>query len=342
MGRKIMTIVFIFCMFLGCSNAGDEYQLKPGTEPYKLAETLSKAVPFLNPGENNVLARTKLFTVTSGELITVMHQSLGLRSNQLKTLTAERLKSILRQNLIRLVEKKIILAEAERAGLTATRADIDSVFTQQYEFFGGEEAFNNHVSQNGLQMVHVIRDVEQGIVIDKYVDTIVGKDLDVDETELRKLYAEKSRAAQTASVRHILLMTEEKSDAEKGVLFNRMKALLKRAESGEDFAALAERYSEDPGSNRNGGLYEDFGRGEMVKTFDDAAFSVPVGSISDIIETQFGYHILKVEGRKGETRTFEVMRDELYTAALIEKKNLAYDSHLRVLKEIVQLEKVEF
>ena len=127
-------------------------------------------------------------------------------------------------------------------------------------------------------------------------------------------------------------MTEDKSETEKKAVYNRMESLMKRARAGEDFAKLAEAYSEDPGSNRNGGLYKNIGRGEMVKPFDDAAFSVPVGNVSNIVETRYGYHILKVEDRGGETRSFEEMREELHITALIEKKNNAYENHLQKVR----------
>ena len=66
-----------------------------------------------------------------------------------------------------------------------------------------------------------------------------------------------------------------------------MKKILTRAKAGEDFGELAKRFSEDPGSKDKGGLYENFKRGTMVKPFEDAAFTVTIGELSDIIETQF-------------------------------------------------------
>jgi len=73
--------------------------------------------------------------------------------------------------------------------------------------------------------------------------------------------------------------------------------ILKRARAGEDFAKLAEQYSSDPGSKVKGGDLGWFGRGQMVKPFEDAAFSMQPGQISDIVESDFGYHIIKVEER---------------------------------------------
>jgi len=99
-----------------------------------------------------------------------------------------------------------------------------------------------------------------------------------------------------------------------------MQSILDRALKGEDFAALARQYTEDPGSKESGGLYENFPRGQMVKPFEDAAFKLPIGSISDIVETQYGYHVLLIVNRARETRPFEQVKAELETNLINAKK----------------------
>jgi len=113
----------------------------------------------------------------------------------------------------------------------------------------------------------------------------------------------------------------------------KMEEILAKAKSGEDFGELARQHSEDDGSKENGGLYENFGRGRMVKPFEEAAFSVPVGEISPIVETDFGFHIIKVIDRKKETRPLEEVRPELEARIKQEKKTGGYQSYLAKLKE---------
>ncbi|MBC8030053.1 MAG: peptidylprolyl isomerase [Pyrinomonadaceae bacterium] len=85
---------------------------------------------------------------------------------------------------------------------------------------------------------------------------------------------------------------------------NRPKAeeVLKRARAGEDFVKLAKEFSTEPGAKEKGGDLGWFGHGQMVPEFEQAAFAMKPGEISDIVETKFGYHIIKLEDRKTETK----------------------------------------
>jgi parvulin-like peptidyl-prolyl isomerase len=134
-------------------------------------------------------------------------------------------------------------------------------------------------------------------------------------------------------VRHILILTQGKTDPEKAEARKKIDDLLAKVKAGEDFAGLAKQYSEDPGSKDNGGLYENFPRGQMVKPFDEAAFSVPVGGISGVVETSFGYHIIQVVDRKNETRPFEEVRAELESRLKQGKQGTVVQDFIKGLKD---------
>src|SRR3954452_12390039 len=108
---------------------------------------------------------------------------------------------------------------------------------------------------------------------------------------------------------HILLKTEGKDDA---AVKAKAEEILKQARAGADFAELARKNSDDEASNKNGGDLDYFGRGRMVAEFDQVAFTLAPGQISDLVKTQYGYHIIKVVDKKAATtRPLAEVRQQL-------------------------------
>lgn len=135
------------------------------------------------------------------------------------------------------------------------------------------------------------------------------------EADLKIRYDEQRdqyQVGEQVRARHILLkMSPDASDEDKTALRSKAVDIRKRALEGEDFAALAVEFSEDS-TAASGGDLGFFGRGVMTGAFEDAAFALEPGQISDLIETQFGIHIIKVEEKKAaHTRTLDEVRDEL-------------------------------
>ncbi len=125
-------------------------------------------------------------------------------------------------------------------------------------------------------------------------------------------------------VRHILFsLADGVSDERKAATRSTAHRILERARKGEDFAALAEEYSQDTGTASNGGDLGFFGRGRMVKPFEEAAFGMEVGQVSDLVETTFGFHIIKVEAIQPERiKPLEEVADTV-TEELLERKSRA-------------------
>ncbi len=107
--------------------------------------------------------------------------------------------------------------------------------------------------------------------------------------------------------RHVLIKVESNaSDEDKAKALEQAESVRRKALAGSDFAALAKKYSEDEGTAKKGGDLGYNPRGRMVKTFDDAQFAVEVGGVSEVVESPFGFHVIKVEGK----REGDVPRDE--------------------------------
>jgi peptidyl-prolyl cis-trans isomerase D len=116
---------------------------------------------------------------------------------------------------------------------------------------------------------------------------------------------------------HILLRTEGKDEA---TVKAAAEDVLKQAKAGGDFAALAKKYSDDEGTKEKGGDLDFFGRGRMVPEFDTAAFAMKPGEISDLVKTQYGFHIIKLVDKKGGTsKTIDEVRQQLTDQLSFEK-----------------------
>lgn len=116
---------------------------------------------------------------------------------------------------------------------------------------------------------------------------------------------------------HILLKTDGKDDA---AVKAKAEDILKQARSGADFAELAKKYSEDEGSAKNGGDLDYFGRGRMVPEFDQAVFAMQPGQISDLVKTQYGYHIIKlIDKKNATTRPLQDVRQQIVDQLAYEK-----------------------
>jgi parvulin-like peptidyl-prolyl isomerase len=157
-------------------------------------------------------------------------------------------------------------------------------------------------------------------------------DADVDE-----YYKAHQSEFEEVKARHILISTsppEDEGDTDKPgdkVSDKKPKALTKeeaqkkaqsvldRVHKGEDFAKLAEQYSDDPGSKVKGGDLGYFTKGQMVPAFDEAAFTLKTGEISGLIETQFGFHIIKVEDRRTEQSSDPTVHQRIVEALKQEK-----------------------
>jgi len=153
-------------------------------------------------------------------------------------------------------------------------------------------------------------------IVNEYMAKVVIKDIGVTDKDV-ELYYElvkgKYTVPEQARARHILIKTSKTStDEEKRKAKAKTEEILERLKKGEDFAKLAEQYSEDAKSKAKGGDLGYFSRGKKADSFENAAFTLKPGEISGIIETNFGFHILKTEDIKAaRTKTLEEVKSLL-------------------------------
>ncbi|MBY0277033.1 SurA N-terminal domain-containing protein [Candidatus Binatia bacterium] len=144
-----------------------------------------------------------------------------------------------------------------------------------------------------------------------------GENVAITEEQITADYEENLSTKYTQQhevhARHILLrVPRDADDAAKTTARSKAEDIKKKIDAGGDFAALAKEFSEDPGSRDNGGDVGFFPRGRMVAEFDEAAFSLKPGEVSDVVETPFGFHVIKVEEvREERQKPLEEVRAEI-------------------------------
>ncbi|MDQ6423193.1 peptidylprolyl isomerase [Paenibacillus sp. LHD-117] len=180
-----------------------------------------------------------------------------------------------------LILENLVQQEADAASISITDQDITDEIEAIKLQFGTEEAFQGALAQNGYTMEALRADMKISAMIRKVLESKT----DVTDEEV-KAYFDENKAtlggnAEQVRASHILVDTKEEADA-----------ILAELKAGADFAETAKAKSKD-GSAANGGDLDFFGRGQMVAEFEEAAFALEVGQISEVVKSEFGYHIIK-------------------------------------------------
>jgi foldase protein PrsA len=323
---KMFLIVLLALSIFSCTSREKGQILEKGTPNYELATKLAEIDSTLNPDENMVLATTTRHEITVGDVILKMRSRFGKQAENLSKQPAASIKNLIEEYAENTGMIKILLFEAKNKGINVTAAEVDSVLEAQYKQAGGKENLMKILEENGVSPETLHNDFLETETLKRFYKKVREEAVNISEEEIDEAY----KNDKSASVRHILLLTKDKTDEQKQELRTQIEGLLERAKAGEDFAELAKQYSEDPGSKEKGGLYEDFPRGQMVPPFDEAAFGVPVGELSDIVETSYGFHILKIEDRKKEDRDRDKVKAELSSK---KSQNAVKDSYEALKKE---------
>ena len=148
---------------------------------------------------------------------------------------------------------------------------------------------------------------------------VLGK-INLKEKDYEAYYNEHKKEFENPEMvraRHILIAVKPNAtEEEKKAALTKAEEILDKAKKGEDFSKLASEYSDDPGSKAKGGDLGFFTQGSMVGKFEQAAFTLKPGEISPVVETEFGYHIIKVEERKAaEQQPYETVKEQVKARA---------------------------
>lgn len=232
--------------------------------------------------------------------------------------------SIKEQALNSLIEIELAYQDAKAKKISAKKEEIDSRLDEFKKRFKEEKDFYDYLKSQGMDLSRLKREIEREIIVNKYIDEIILKDVKgPKEEEIKKFYDDNPTyfiRPESVKASHILVSVQENATPEqKKEAKKKADGILKELKKGANFEDLAKEKSDCP-SKEKGGDLGFFPKGAMVKPFEDVAFSLKPGVLSDVVETKFGYHIILVKEHKQEEKIkLEEAKDKI--KSFLEEKN---------------------
>jgi peptidyl-prolyl cis-trans isomerase C len=243
-------------------------------------------------------------------------RSLGYAKDQLSRMNREVPESEIEKMVLdQLIASELLFQESKKEGITINDKTADEKLDQWKKQFPNDDEYKKAMQGMNLTEDIVRTDVKRDLAIEKLiVDKFADKTV-IPEKDMRDYYDEHPdmfKQPEQVQASHILIKAgTEATESEKKAALNKIKEIQEKQKKGEDFAELAKAHSECPSSAKGGDLGY-FGRGQMVPPFEEAAFGMKPGEVSDIVTTQFGYHLIKVTDKKpGTTVPFDVVKDRI-------------------------------
>ena len=248
-----------------------------------------------------------------------------------------------RQNLLNiLIGQELLYQDAGTKKLQVDQAAVDVEIGKLKEQLPSEEAFEEFLKGNGLTAEYFNSFTRRRMSIDNLIQKEIAGDIEVTPGEINDFYTTNPQnfaIPEQVRARHILIKVEE--TAEEAVIAEAEEKIVKirqEAISGADFTELAKKHSEGPSGPRGGDLGL-FPRGQMVKPFEEVAFTIKPGEISEPVRTQFGFHLIKVE----EHQDAGAVSEEEAAGSIIEfltrrKVNDAVMGRVNTLRESAEIE----
>ena len=268
------------------------------TQPGAAAAAAIKPVPEKLP---DVIARVNGEKVTRKELEDYVRNIEGQAGGPIP---AEQRDRIYRDIIERLVGYKLLEQEATARKVAVSDADVNARIDQVKKQFPSEDMFMQTLIDRKLTLDQMKADARKDLAIGRLIDTAIADKDALKPSQVDDFYKsnpDQFKQPERVHASHILISVPEGADAAaKAQAKAKAQQVLKDVKAGKDFAALAKQHSQDSGSAQNGGDLGFFQPGQMVGPFNDAAFSLKPGTTSGLVETQFGYHIIRVIEKQPE------------------------------------------
>jgi peptidyl-prolyl cis-trans isomerase C len=245
-----------------------------------------------------------------------------------------------------LIGQKLLWQSAKKNKLVASDEEVAQLYQQYASQYPNEDAFKKKMQQEGFTEKAYREELRQQLSAKKYVQEKIVKTQTVELKEIDAFYdenKEKFKMPELVHARHILITLDKDADKkQKQQASETLKKLKKELAKGADFAELAKKHSKGPSAPKGGDLGF-FRRGQMVKPFEDAVFKLKPGEVSDIVETRFGYHLIKLE-EKQPSRVIakEEVAGRIEGYLLQVKYEESLNKEIELLKKNAKIEKYLF
>ncbi|MCX7592131.1 MAG: peptidylprolyl isomerase [Kiritimatiellae bacterium] len=227
----------------------------------------------------------------------------------------EDMEALRRKAVEQAIGTKLLIEEAKRLDIRVPREDVDSRVGMMIQNAGGREQFEQLLRNQGLTVEALRRSIEGGRRVDLLIERITAGVPEPTEEEIRA-YFEAHRGEyvtpERAQFQHILIKPASSSVEDRTRAREKLLQIRRRVLEGADFAAEAAAHSDCPSGRRTGGSLGWITRGTMLAEFENAIFSLPIGAVSDVLETPLGFHIVKKNGYEPPREaTYEMVRDRI-------------------------------
>lgn len=218
--------------------------------------------------------------------------------------SGETFEESLKKDIIeKIIIEKLIFKEAKDMKIIVTDEELQGQIDKSINDIGGQEKFDEYLEENQLTREFLEENLRKEMLVSKHGETF-RNGITISDTEAKEYFEANKKKLVVVKASHILVQTEEEG-----------KAILKRLEDGEEFAAIALIESMDSRSAMDGGDLGYFTKGNWIAGFDEVAFALKPGETSDLVKTEVGYHIIYLEDRKD---TYEALEDDI--KSLIKEK----------------------
>jgi peptidyl-prolyl cis-trans isomerase C len=242
-----------------------------------------------------------------------------------------------------LIDAEVLYQQSQKEGVKVD----DQVINEQIETikkrFPDEAAYKKALEGMDFSEKEIRAEIQRSLAINQLLDTNVRQKITVTEEESKKYYDNNPnlfKQPEQAKASHILIKVAPDAEESKKIQARKkIETVQKKVRQGEDFGLLAKANSEGPTAQREGDLGY-FSRSQMVKPFEDAAFALNVGEVSGIVETQFGYHLIKLTDKKAaRTIPYKEVQLRLEQNLKREKEKTEIQGYIENLKKSAKIKR---